>query len=197
MSLFCPSLTSASLGCQLCSRPGNTRVFRVTFRGSNDFIPRRAIPGPLSWRTARGLLPGDFDKGMTKCLQVGYNILLHSYALGHGSSAENWKSLALWRQSWGFRTTSIFLPASKTDSGARGVTRSLDCLCGVCDICPIHLLGRYVVALENRFVHSKQMPWSRLPLFPIELMEAPCLKRPLWLCLNEWFRLMEDGRKTT
>ena len=60
----------------------------------------------------------------------------------------------------------IFFPASKKGTEAKGITRTLDCLCGVTEFCPVHLLSRHVEELKKHFVVQLGLEWRKLPLFP-------------------------------
>ena len=58
------------------------------------------------------------------------------------------------------------LPASKTDPQAKGVRRTLGCLCGVPGLpCPFHLALDHTVWLAS-FAASNGLALSEVPLFP-------------------------------
>eukprot|EP00439_Symbiodinium_sp_Y106_P072133 s436_g13.t1 len=57
---------------------------------------------------------------------------------------------------------------------AKGVVRTLECICDTCKFCPVHLLSDYVIhllsdyvsRLKRVFVHEMGMDFDKLPLFP-------------------------------
>ena len=52
------------------------------------------------------------------------------------------------------------------DQEAKGVVRTLECICDTCKFCPVHLLSDYVSRLKRVFVHEMGMDFDKLPLFP-------------------------------
>ena len=60
---------------------------------------------------------------------------------------------------------SLLFPASKKDTEANGVTRSIDCLCDRFEVCPSHYLHGYLNRLRA-WGEWKEIESDVLPLFP-------------------------------
>ena len=122
--------------------------------------------------------PIDYDKATTVCMRVGYNTRFRKAAfcpfaivcVGTLFLCREIELAGALATELNFRMDNtvleIYLPASKMDQEAKGVVRTLECICDTCKFCPVHLLSDYVSRLKRVFVHEMRMDFDKLLLFP-------------------------------
>ena len=120
----------------------------------------------------------DLDKAMAVCNKLGYNT--NKMKLIYSPSAL--VALSVWFLCREIEISGTLacelqinilhmmihftLPASKTDTEAKGVVRSLGCLCNITNRCPAHIARKYLIDLKRHFVGRMGKDWRTLPLFP-------------------------------
>ena len=137
---------------------------------------RRSVTRGLSSNPASA--PFDFEKVMDKAsspvaisgssqepfepatmICIGTLFLCREIELSGALASEMWVNLNEAR-------LYFMLPASKTDSKAKGTIRSLDCLCSITRFCPVHLASGYQERLFGKFPERDGWHHDCLPLFP-------------------------------
>ena len=83
----------------------------------------------------------------------------------------------------------LHLPASKTDGGGRGVSRFVECYCGlgVLSHCPVHLMAEYLTSIHKQFIHDGGVAADELPLFP-DSSGRPLTKSAITQVVRGWVR---------
>ncbi|CAE7208391.1 unnamed protein product [Symbiodinium sp. CCMP2456] len=137
---------------------------------------RRSVTRGLSTKPASA--PFDFDKVMDKAsspgsingsgqepfepaslICIGTLFMCREIELSGALASEMWVNHNKAR-------LYFMLPASKTDSKAKGTISSLDCLCSITRFCPVHLVSGYQERLFRKFPECDGWHHDCLPLFP-------------------------------
>lgn len=118
-------------------------------------VPRAlSVAGTLGWNSSDASMPVDMLAllitgifFMCREIELSGALQFEAHSLDDGSSV------------------TLTFPASKCDSEARGVTRTVDCLCNQLPVCPSHYMHGYLIRLE-KLGQQLGIDSDALPLFP-------------------------------